>query len=248
MYGKVGKDKKRALIFSQVFEEGDKPCGVHYEINEDDLRLNLRSIRQGKEWSDLMIATIHSHDNPNVIRHLDFLQEEPSDFIVELAHKSIDNGADVFVGTGPHLLRGIEIYKGRPIFYSLASFVYQLWGMPSGIDRFSDNHLDPFYSETTEIEMNMDMWPPHSVTKHPDVTNMESMESVTCQIDYEDGKIKKIILRPIEFGYGAPISQHGIPRTPKPHVADRILKRIQRMSKAFGTNIEIEDGLGYIRL
>ena len=37
----------------------------------------------------------------------------------------IDAGADVFVGHGPHVLRGIEIYKGKPIFYSLANFIFQ---------------------------------------------------------------------------------------------------------------------------
>ena len=34
----------------------------------------------------------------------------------------IDNGADAFVGHGPHILRGIEIYKGKPIFDDLGEF------------------------------------------------------------------------------------------------------------------------------
>jgi poly-gamma-glutamate synthesis protein (capsule biosynthesis protein) len=244
-YGKV--DAKRQLLLTTMIEEGGRPCGLNYLVNDDDLRLNLRSIRQGKEWSDFMIATIHSHDYNNVLRHMDFLQETPSDFLVDFAHKAIDNGADLFVTTGPHLLRGIEIYKGKPIFYSLASFIYQLWGTPAGPDRYTDNHLNPFFSETTEVEMDMDMWPPLAVTKHPDPKNMESMESVTAQLDYNGGKLKSILLRPIEFGYDAPMSQHGIPRKPKPEVAARILKRIQRMSAAFGTKVEIEGELGYIR-
>ncbi|MDR0878662.1 MAG: CapA family protein, partial [Treponema sp.] len=230
MYGKIGDANKQAIIYTTMFEEGDRPCGLNYPVNADDLRLNLRSIRQGKEWSDFMIATVHSHDNNNVLRHLDFLQEPPSQFLVDLAHKSIDNGADMFFATGPHLLRGIEIYKGKPIFYSLASFIYQLWGTPAGPDRYQDNHLDPFYSETTETEMNMDMWPPQSVTKHKDLKNMESLESVTARLKYDGGKLQEIIIQPIEFGYDAPMSQHGIPRIPKPEVAERILKRIQRMS------------------
>jgi poly-gamma-glutamate synthesis protein (capsule biosynthesis protein) len=194
-----------------------------------------------------MIATIHSHDNNNTLRHLDFLQEPPSQYLVDLAHASIDNGADVFFATGPHLLRGIEIYKGKPIFYSLASFIYQLWGTPAGPDRYTDNHLEQFYSETTETEMNMDMWPPQAVTKHPDLKNMESMESVTAQLDYDGGRLRQILIRPVEFGYDAPMSQHGIPRKPKPETAERILKRMQRMSAAFGTRIEIQGQTGLIR-
>jgi poly-gamma-glutamate synthesis protein (capsule biosynthesis protein) len=247
LFGKVGDSGKRVMIFTQMFEEGDKPCGLNYVVDEDDLRLNLRSIRQGKEWSDYMIATIHTHDNATVLRHLDFLQEEPSAYLVDLAHQAIDNGADVFVVTGPHLLRGIEIYKGKPILYSMGSFIYQLWGTPAGPDRYTDSHLDWYYSETTETEINMDMWPPHSITRHPDLTNMESMESVSAQLNYQDGRLKEILLRPIEFGYDAPISQHGIPRVPKPEVADRILSRMQRMSAVFGTKVEIEGGTGVIR-
>jgi hypothetical protein len=34
----------------------------------------------------------------------------------------IDAGADAVVGHGPHVLRGVEFYKGRPIFYSLGNF------------------------------------------------------------------------------------------------------------------------------
>ena len=248
LFGDPSGHAKRCMVFTQMFEEGERPCGLNYVVQKDDLRQNLRSIRAGKMWSDYMIASIHTHDNNTVLRHLDFLQQEPSDYLVDLAHQAIDNGADVFSVTGPHLLRGIEIYKGRPIFYSLGSFIYMLWGTPAGPDRFSDNHLDPFFSETTGTEMNMKAWPPHSVVTHPDLTNMESMESVSTQLIYKDGALKQIILRPIEFGYDAPVSQHGIPRVPKPNVADRILKRMQRMSEVFGTKIEIKDGLGYINL
>ncbi|MFC6457436.1 CapA family protein, partial [Paenibacillus vulneris] len=171
-----GSPKSEDSIFFnyQWYMAGEERCGIKYTMHEDDLRLNLRSIRQGKEWSDFMIASIHSHDYSTTANHLDFLQQKPSDFIVELAHLAIDNGADAFVVTGPHLLRGIEIYKGKPIFYSLASFIYQLWGTPAGPDRYTDNRVDSFYTETTAVEFNMDMWPPLSITRHSDLKNMES--------------------------------------------------------------------------
>ena len=42
-----------------------------------------------------------------------------------MAHAVIDAGADVFIGHGPHLDRGIEIYKGKPILYSLGALVIE---------------------------------------------------------------------------------------------------------------------------
>lgn len=42
----------------------------------------------------------------------------------ELAHFSIDQGADIVIGHHPHVLQGIEFYKGRPIVYSLGNFAF----------------------------------------------------------------------------------------------------------------------------
>ncbi|GAA4860404.1 hypothetical protein GCM10023310_44610 [Paenibacillus vulneris] len=74
------------------------------------------------------------------------------------------------------------------------------------------------------------------------------MESLTAECKFDNGELKEIILHPQEFGYDAPISQRGIPRVPKPEVAERILKRMQRLSESFGTKISIENNLGIIRL
>ncbi len=43
---------------------------------------------------------------------------------IEIAHKLIDNGADAIFGHHPHVVEPVEIYKGRPIFYSLGNFVF----------------------------------------------------------------------------------------------------------------------------
>jgi len=43
---------------------------------------------------------------------------------ITAAHQVIDSGADVVVGTHPHVLQGMEVYKGKPIFYSLGNFSF----------------------------------------------------------------------------------------------------------------------------
>jgi poly-gamma-glutamate synthesis protein (capsule biosynthesis protein) len=43
---------------------------------------------------------------------------------VEFAHKLIDDGADMILGHHPHRVQGIEIYNGKPIFYSLGNFLF----------------------------------------------------------------------------------------------------------------------------
>lgn len=51
-------------------------------------------------------------------------QNKANAFQQLLARAAIDAGADAVIGHHPHVLQGIEIYKGRPIFYSLGNFVY----------------------------------------------------------------------------------------------------------------------------
>ena len=48
-----------------------------------------------------------------------------ADFFTDFAHQAIDTGADVFVGHGSHFPMGVEIYQGKPIFYSVGIFVFQ---------------------------------------------------------------------------------------------------------------------------
>jgi len=52
------------------------------------------------------------------------LFEEILDYQVEIAHAAIDAGADAVVGHGPHQVCGVEVYRGKPIFYGLGSFSF----------------------------------------------------------------------------------------------------------------------------
>ncbi|MFM6190827.1 MAG: CapA family protein [Planktothrix sp.] len=52
------------------------------------------------------------------------LSEYPGDWQIDLARFTIDQGADVVIGHHPHVLQGAEIYKGRPIVYSLGNFIF----------------------------------------------------------------------------------------------------------------------------
>lgn len=47
-----------------------------------------------------------------------------------LAHTLIDNGADIIVGTHPHVMERVEIYKDKPIFYSLGNFIFDQYFSP----------------------------------------------------------------------------------------------------------------------
>jgi len=233
----------RLNLFGTWFKAGSTPAGLSYTMNGEDLREILRSIRNGKQLSSFLIATIHTHEDTTSLV-MPFLSEYPADFLVELAHQAIDNGADMFVGTGIHALRSIEIYKGKPIFYGLAQFVYQLNQGRVGLDRFTRQGLNPFATDKTEAELSWEAWADPSQTR----LGQDNMESVVAECQYEGGRLVEVRLHPVDLGYTAPLSEKGTPRLAAPEVAQRILQRLQRISKPYGTDIAIRGGLGVIRV
>ena len=69
----------------------------------------------------------------------------PADALVTFARAAIDAGADAFYGHGPHVLRGIEIYQGKPIFYSLDDFLFQNETPPfQPWDNYAQYDVDAF--------------------------------------------------------------------------------------------------------
>lgn len=58
-------------------------------------------------------------------------EPQPTERQRQLARLMIDAGADAVVGSHPHVTQGAEIYKGRPIVYSLGNFVFDGFELPA---------------------------------------------------------------------------------------------------------------------
>jgi poly-gamma-glutamate synthesis protein (capsule biosynthesis protein) len=214
--------------------EADEPY-YSFDINQRDLTDILRSVREGKMRSDLITVAIHAHQFHDAqggyrgpgIEEAEHLDTNPSiaDFLEVFAKAVIDGGADVFQGTGVHALRGIEIYKDRPIFYGLGEFFRQMDII--GLSGMRD-------------ELARSVGPPGA----PFPVKYESIIAVS---EFEDGKLSEVRLHPIELTYEVRMAQRGLPRIASPEAAQRILTRLQELSEPLGTTIRIEGGVGYIR-
>lgn len=196
----------------------------------------IRNIRQGKQTADFAIATIHTHEPGNY-------SVLPPDFLPVLAHEAIDNGADAFIGHGPHQLRGIEIYKGKPIFYSLGNFLFMdNTQQPITRDEFEKDNVDPASMTAAEF---MEERRVHGVFKE-----REWFESVVAVNRYDQqGNVTEIRLHPVELHYeGERDADRGIPRIASSETAKRVLARLQTLSQPYGTKIDIQGDIGFIRV
>ncbi len=73
------------------------------------------------------IQDAKANGSDNVIVYFHFGNEysqSPNEDQIKMAHEVIDDGADVVLGAHPHVTQGIEVYNGKPIFYSLGNFVF----------------------------------------------------------------------------------------------------------------------------
>lgn len=83
---------------------------------------------------DLLVVTFHGGSEGVGALHVpevaESLGQEPRGELRRWAHAVVDAGADAVVGHGPHVLRGVEFYRGVPIVYSLGNFLtYQGFGL-----------------------------------------------------------------------------------------------------------------------
>ena len=84
---------------------------------KDDLEGMIEDIKKAKEEADIVVMTDHwgIHHAPAIIPDYEF----------DIAHAAIDAGADLVLGTHPHILKGMEVYKGKVIAHSMANFVME---------------------------------------------------------------------------------------------------------------------------
>jgi hypothetical protein len=91
-----------------------------------DLDESLQAIRALKAESDLVVVGFHGGAEGATHQHVlegdeTFLGEDRGD-LRRFTHAAIDAGADLVLGSGPHVVRAMEIYKGKLIAYSLGNF------------------------------------------------------------------------------------------------------------------------------
>lgn len=217
-----------------TFKAGEKP---YYQAlcNKSDLARLKKAIYEAQLQADYIVLAIHSHQVSGTSK------ESPSDYLQECARFAIDNGADAVIGHGPHLLRPVEIYNGKPIFYSLGDFILNNENIPySPEDYYTAKQM------TSDDTMH-DLFKKRSANFTRGLqTDRKMFESVIPRWEMdENGKLVKLELLAIELGFGLPRSRGGMPAPAKD---DSILRRLAEMSAPYGTKMEINGNVATVIL
>jgi hypothetical protein len=102
----------------------------------NDLEEARRLVSDAKKHADLVIVSFHGGgegtDHQHVKNGFDIFLGENRGNLPAFTHAVIDAGADLVLGHGPHVMRGMEIYKGHLIEYSLGNFCTYGWFQLAG--------------------------------------------------------------------------------------------------------------------
>lgn len=229
----AGSNGEELRIGDQYFRASPKE-GTTIEADPKDRNAVLAAIRETRARAQFVVFAIHAHEtagNTDDMPPVDFEpmilhraneapspdDPQPASFEVALFHDAIDAGADVIVRTGPHAVNGIEIYKGKPIFYSLGSLFLAFGGRrdytaPSGQKK-------SFPAE----------W----------------FETAIAVSTFQHGRLSDIKLYPAVIESSSAATD-GLPHPATQNQARSILERIKTFSARFGTKVSIEDDIGVI--
>jgi poly-gamma-glutamate synthesis protein (capsule biosynthesis protein) len=211
-------------------------AGLRTEPNQEDLDEIAAVVKSASGLADYTIVTIHAHEGGR-----DRLV--PADFLVTFARAMVDAGADMFVGHGPHVLRGVEIYKGKPIMYSLGDFIFQnetLMRLPSenyeSYDLGPDKHVNDF----NDARYNFD--------KSGFPADPMIWEAVVAVPKFRGERLIELAFHPITLGHGKSRSVRGRPLFAEGELGQKILNDLVKLSAPMGTKIAIRNGVGYVDL
>ena len=93
------------------------PCRIHSWAHRGDKANMIADIRKARELADLVVVSMHWG--------IHFTEAEVAEYQVEYAHAAIDAGADLILGHHAHILKPVEVYRGKVIFYSLGNFAIE---------------------------------------------------------------------------------------------------------------------------
>lgn len=233
----------KIYFLKNIFELGEQSRAVH-AVREADLNRNLRAINEARRAADYVLVHIHQETVEN---------GGPPERIQKLVRSFIDHGADVIIGDGPHELQGIEIYKGKPIFYSLGNFFYQSETIKRfPFDIYERNNLDlnatpqdvlDYREKTRSGKLQRDGVP---ATRSGDAY-MRWFDALVGYCAFKGPELVEVKLYPI-WNYHPKRSQRGRPRLARGEQAKKIIDHVAECSAQWGTAIEYRDGSGYLKI
>lgn len=222
--------------------DDESQAGLKYEVAEDDRTAILDWIAEADANADWVVMTHHAHQG---VDGRQTTRETPQ-FVQKFARDCVDAGADLFVGTGPHVLRGVEVYDDSPIFYSLGNFLVQ----NETVERLPPTSFERYgLDERAKVSSVFDARLYEDGEPKGDLAQREFWETVVpeCTFDRDEGLVRAE-LHPCTLQQEAPRPQRGVPVRASGETATSILEGVAELSEPFGTELRLDGDSAIVSL
>ncbi len=223
----VDTNLRSAGLLNARFRAADHPA-VKTTPNVQDMEEIAKWTREARARADIVLVSLHAHEQDATI-------EDPAEFVRTFAHRIVDEGANIVVGHGPHLLRGVEIYRGSVIFYSLGNFIAQnelVHKLPA--DSYEYFRVDSSKTPGELFQIR------HQNDQKGFPADKRFWQTIVPVCDFENGRLRRIEIVPVTLDHGQSVHRRGRPRLAEGEEAGEILARLVRLSETFGTKVRHE--------
>ncbi len=201
------------------------------KCNKVDLERIINNIKKAKEECDYVFILIHCHKGDN------YKHSSPPEFLKELCYACIDAGVSAVFGGGCHELRPVEIYKNKPIFYSLGDFIYQ---------GLRVEYLPADFMEQFNADINLTAEEALFVRSRGNKVGLhlqkENYISILPKVEFTNGEMTDLKLFPLSLNFDEKDLKNGLPKIAEGKDAQEILDIVNELSKPYGTQFKIVDG------
>lgn len=164
-------------IYEQIEkDQPGTPPRIHTFADRADLEAMKEDIGLARAQADVVVLSMHWG--------IHFVPYAIADYQREVAHAGIDAGADVILGHHAHILKGVEIYRGKPVFYSLCNFALDVPLSPAMMKSKAFREIQ---------SLNPD-WQPDTTCTY--TFPPDSQMTAVVRIVLRDGKIQETALLP----------------------------------------------------
>ena len=177
-----------SILGYQNWKATESKEGVFYLTSEDYENI-FNKIKEASENSDYMVVFTHWDRE---------YYNAPTNETIDIAHKLIDNGADIVIGTHPHVLQGVEYYNNGIIYYSLGNFNFLIKNDNASESGLFELNLDSSGIESSKIypikinNCKANLLDKSSTTYSTIISNLNDRSKQFNTIITEDGYIEKV--------------------------------------------------------
>ena len=173
-------------VYEQVeHDQPGTPCRIHSYPHRDDMAAMIEDIKNAKQEADIVIMSAHWG--------IHFKEAEIAEYQRDYAHAAIDNGADLILGHHAHILKPIEVYRGKVIFYSLGNFgMEEISSMKRDLAAYGGDHKSS--KAFKEMKNIAPKWKDSNRSFPPD-----SYKSMIAKCIIKDKKIWSVSFIPVDI-------------------------------------------------